>query len=264
MGEGGASETKLLNGFKTFRYLKVFQNRFLIYHFLIPRKSAFTMAEVLITLGVIGILAAMTIPMLLTKYQKQVAVERLKKFYSVMANVIKLSEYENGEMAYWVFPKESYDKSIDKFFQRYYLPYMKDAEECYSSNCFSKEVYKIKVLNGNDANGIMLVNYIVKTNDGMYIYFLPNTPSGYIWMYVDINGHQKPNQVGRDIFVFDIYATAKQKNNRLKFWGEQYKIEDLIKISDYGCNKLAGIFSGFNCGALIYKSGWNIPANYPW
>lgn len=229
--------------------------------------TAFTLAEVLITLGVIGIVAAMTMPMLLTKYQKQVTVERLKKFYSVMANVIKLSEYENGEMAYWEFPKESYDKSIDKFFQRYYLPYMKDAKECYSTNCFSKEVYKFKVLNGNDANGVMLANYIVKTNDGMYIYFLPNIPSGYIWMYVDINGHQKPNQVGRDIFVFDIYgypALTQRKNYRLKFWGEQYKIEDLIKTTDYGCNKSAGTFSGFNCGALIYKSGWNIPANYPW
>ena len=232
------------------------------------RKTAFTMAEVLITLGIIGIVAAMTMPMLLAKYQKQVTIERLKKFYSVMANVINLSESENGEMVYWDFPKDSYDKSMDKFFQRYYLPYMKDARECYSANCFSKEEYTINSLSGQEANGIYLANYIVKTNDGMYIYFLPNIPSGYIWMFVDINAHQKPNQIGRDIFVFDIYGypgVSNRKNYRLKFWCvNENKIEDLTKISDYGCNKSAGKYSGFCCGELIYRSGWNIPDNYPW
>ena len=232
------------------------------------RKTAFTMAEVLITLGIIGIVAAMTMPMLLAKYQKQVTIERLKKFYSVMANVINLSESENGEMVYWDFPKDSYDKSMDKFFQRYYLPYMKDARECYSANCFSKEEYTINSLSGQEANGIYLANYIVKTNDGMYIYFLPNIPNGYIWMFVDINAHQKPNQIGRDIFVFDIYGypgVSNRKNYRLKFWCvNENKIEDLTKISDYGCNKSAGKYSGFCCGELIYRSGWNIPDNYPW
>ena len=41
----------------------------------------------------------MTMPMIIAKYQKKVTVERLKKFYSVMMNVINLSESENGEMA---------------------------------------------------------------------------------------------------------------------------------------------------------------------
>ena len=232
-------------------------------------KAAFTMAEVLITLGIIGIVAAMTMPMLLAKYQKQVTIERLKKFYSVMANVINLSEAENGEMVYWDFPKDEYDKSMDKFFQRYYLPYMKDARECYSANCFSKEEYTINSLSGQDAAGIYLANYIVKTNDGMYIYFLPNTLNGYIWMFVDINAHQKPNQVGRDIFVFDIYGHpnySDRKNYYLKFWGSNYykTTEDLITSAPYGCNKSGEKFSGFLCGALIFRSGWKIPDNYPW
>ncbi len=232
-------------------------------------KAAFTMAEVLITLGIIGIVAAMTMPMLLAKYQKQVTIERLKKFYSVMVNVINLSESENGEMVYWDFPKDSYDKSMDKFFQRYYLPYMKDARECYSANCFSKEEYIINSLSGQEANGIYLANYIVKTNDGMYIYFLPNTLNGYIWMFVDINAHQKPNQIGRDIFVFDIYGHpnySDRKNYYLKFWGSNYykTTEDLITSAPYGCNKSGEKFSGFLCGALIFRSGWKIPDNYPW
>ena len=47
-------------------------------------KKAFTLAEVLITLGVIGVVAAMTMPSLVANYQKKVWVNQLKKTVSVM------------------------------------------------------------------------------------------------------------------------------------------------------------------------------------
>ena len=49
-------------------------------------RLGFTLAEVLITLGIIGVVAAMTMPSLITKYQKQVAVEQYKKIYSILKN----------------------------------------------------------------------------------------------------------------------------------------------------------------------------------
>ena len=55
-------------------------------------KNGFTLAEVLITLGIIGIVAAMTLPALVGKYQKKVTVTRLKKFYSTMQQAIQLAE----------------------------------------------------------------------------------------------------------------------------------------------------------------------------
>ena len=45
-------------------------------------KFGFTLAEVLITLGIIGVVAALTLPSLVTNYQKQVTVNKLKKFYN--------------------------------------------------------------------------------------------------------------------------------------------------------------------------------------
>lgn len=42
-------------------------------------KNAFTLAEVLITLGIIGVVAAMTLPTLIANYQKQVYANGLKK-----------------------------------------------------------------------------------------------------------------------------------------------------------------------------------------
>ena len=53
-------------------------------------KKAFTLAEVLITLGVIGIVAALTMPALIVNYQKKVLETRIKKFYSVLNQVNSL------------------------------------------------------------------------------------------------------------------------------------------------------------------------------
>ena len=56
------------------------------------KEHAFTLAEVLITLGIIGIVAALTMPMLLSNYRKQVVETRLAKFYSAMNQAIQQSE----------------------------------------------------------------------------------------------------------------------------------------------------------------------------
>ena len=63
--------------------------------------KAFTLAEVLITLGIIGVVAAMTIPTLVQSYKKKVVESRLVKFYSTMQQAIKLSEIENGPISTW-------------------------------------------------------------------------------------------------------------------------------------------------------------------
>ena len=47
------------------------------------RFSGFTLAEVLITLGIISVVAAMTLPSLMNKFQKRDTAARLKNFYSV-------------------------------------------------------------------------------------------------------------------------------------------------------------------------------------
>lgn len=232
------------------------------------RKSGFTMAEVLITLGILAVVIAMTMPSLIANYQKKVTVERLKKFYTVITNAARLSEAENGDMYTWNFPKRSYDPDMNEFFRKYYLPYLKDVRECNNPNCFNYENYSLKLLSGISANGMYLASYILKTNDGMYVYFLPNTPNGYIWMFVDINGHQNPNQVGHDVFVFDIYGYPNfrnPKNYKIKFWGINVLDEEkLYSQGDYACTKDKLRFAGFFCGEVIMRRGWEITDAYPW
>lgn len=59
-------------------------------------KKAFTLAEVLITLGVIGVVAAMTLSVLINKYRERQYVVGLKKAVAIIDNAYRLAIYENG------------------------------------------------------------------------------------------------------------------------------------------------------------------------
>ena len=63
--------------------------------------SGFTLAEVLITLGIIGVVAALTIPTLVANHRKKTVEVSLAKFYTTMNQAIKLAENDYGEMTYW-------------------------------------------------------------------------------------------------------------------------------------------------------------------
>ncbi len=63
--------------------------------------KAFTLAEVLITLAIIGVVAAMTMPSLIQKYQEQKRVTQLKKAYAVMQNAYLMAVKDYGELQDW-------------------------------------------------------------------------------------------------------------------------------------------------------------------
>ena len=60
------------------------------------RKAAFTLAEVLIALGIIGVVAALTLPSLIAKYQEKVLVNQAKKNYALVTNAINQYNMDIG------------------------------------------------------------------------------------------------------------------------------------------------------------------------
>ena len=74
------------------------------------RKTAFTLAEILITLGIIGVVAAMTLPSLITKINNRGYAERLIKTYSVIQNATNKIIEEEGDPANWTWSE--YDNGI--------------------------------------------------------------------------------------------------------------------------------------------------------
>ncbi len=91
----------------------------------IKRILGFTLAEVLITLGVIGIVVALTIPVLYNKYQQKVTEVRFERIYSDLTKAFNSGAIENGEeyfMQSWQMPYNDY---IEYVYQNYLKPHIR-------------------------------------------------------------------------------------------------------------------------------------------
>ena len=74
--------------------------------------KGFTLAETLITLGIIGVVAAITLPTLIGKYQKIIFVTRMKQTYTIVANAFITSKSNNGDPTEWYFGSEFSNENI--------------------------------------------------------------------------------------------------------------------------------------------------------
>ena len=176
-----------------------------------PRKKlAFTLAEVLITLGIIGIVAAMVIPSLVSNYQERYTVTRLRKTYAILQQAIKLSISENGEPGGWNIP-HSHTTTNARKAAAYIVPYLKIVKDCNTRSGCIAYTKKVKLLNGKQHN----INYDTDNRyykiilaDSTYLVIrapLNTDPDGRIMgIFTDINGPKEPNTVGKDIFSFGI------------------------------------------------------------
>ena len=222
------------------------------------RKVAFTLAEVLITLGIIGVVAAITIPTLVTNYQKKQTVIQLKKAYSELSQAVKLSEIQNGDVADWDFALPS-----KQFLDKYLTPFVKIREELAKETVYRNS--KGKVINNNDSSVLGSWSKIkdntatFTTTSGVTFFvdsWYPDTKD-FRGIGVDINGTKKgPNVVGKDFFYFHITS-----NGGVKPSGYDKSREEIL--STKLCSKEAITVNG-PCAALIVKDGWEIKPDYPW
>lgn len=221
-------------------------------------KTGFTLAEVLITLGIIGIVAAMTIPTLVQKHRANVIETRLQKFYSIINQSITEAELEYGDKADWV------SADTEEFFNKYLKNYLKYIK-----------VEKKRIGTGNDwllvdlADGSAFLvdiyatwddegNQTFKTNGGHFI-FCPYAK--------DCQDGNDGSKWGKRQFVFafwpageiSVYHKNKGVEPYLSSWdGEE---ESLYSSSYYGCNPKE---KNFYCTAIIQHNGWKIPKDYPY
>ena len=101
-------------------------------------KKGFTLAEVLITLGIIGVVAALTIPMLIADSRKESTAANVKKFYNVINNAVQFAVADNGDASEWMgeVKELNYNENL-KFLQQYFLPYLKYTKY---DNCYENAV----------------------------------------------------------------------------------------------------------------------------
>ena len=209
--------------------------------------KAFTLAEVLITLGIIGVVSAMTLPSVINNYKEREIVSKVKKFYSIMNQAFLMSVKDNGYANEWEVVNGQ-NKTSTRQIAKYFKPYLKIIKDCgqtagcleYTDRPFTLNSGKTNV--NYDASNLY---YKAILNDGSYVWWRGvagtyckvsegghNDVCGAI--FFDINGGKEPNTVGKDIF--DIVITP-------------YAIKPNI---DDNCKKNS---TGWGCSGYILKNG---------
>ncbi len=184
----------------------------------VTRKAAFTLAEVLITLGIIGVVAAMTLPTLTAKHQEKARIANLKKIYSQLQNAFNLAVYENGPMINWGLTNsktgildedgaEIIDKSSAAKFMSYITKYLKKGDDSFYNS--SREVVSLdgrlisEAMSGNWST-INSEGNIFITSDGFILtmgWIHNNGATGDFWVTLP---NEKQWQTGVTRFHFTI------------------------------------------------------------
>lgn len=236
-------------------------------------RKAFTLSEVLITLGIIGLVAALTIPTLFSKYRQRTVETRLLKFYSASNQAVKLSELENGQREFW--PKCETLEACKEWYNKYLNNYLKTIKVEHTT------------LNTRPVN-------IAYFADGSLVII----KNGYDYVFYPVAGdfdkeksiENNENNIkfpdrGKRSFIFAFGANSNQaqmsyyKGKGIEPYRTLYcetvtneqgeKVEECNSITReslyndpvYGCNKNA---LNTYCTAIIQDNNWKIPDDYPY
>ena len=223
-------------------------------------KFGFTLAEVLITLGIIGVVAAMTMPSLIQKYQEKATVTQLKKANSVLNQAYQRAMAEYGPASDWFsvassaskdengeWPADVMDNS--KLLWERLSKYMKTVSVCYGADKSCERPDIALLHEQSKGNTTVSDAAIVKLADGTSFYggwignpnCTPNTHCGDF--QVDINGDKKPNIRGKDVFNFLITPKGIFPNGTQTLSSTQFP--------QYCSRKSTIDRNGYACGAWV-------------
>ncbi len=200
------------------------------------KNTGFTLAEVLITLGVIGVVAALTIPGLLTDIQNKDKSAKLKKFYSTMKQAILSAEDEFGALNSW-----DANLPAKEYVQTYLAPFIKfsiDENSEYNTSTQTKIIF----------------------SDGTTASFT----KGRCWdVLYDVNGNGNPNRNGYDIFTFLMCDKS------ITEWCAEEGFCTYRKSAEKKLNSRQTYLNlckqnAYKCSALLEYDNWIFNEDYPY
>jgi prepilin-type N-terminal cleavage/methylation domain-containing protein len=161
------------------------------------KKAAFTLAEVLIVIAVVGVVAAITLPTLQKQITKAVLKKQIKKTMSIVNQNYRLAKDEVGAVC---------DGTNCYDFNKAFINKFKLARICNGNGLKDKCIPEYEGLNVSGCSGFGesdMYNYntIHTTLDGIIL-----IPYAFSWRslwLVDVNGMKGPNKAGWDLFQID-------------------------------------------------------------
>lgn len=167
-------------------------------------KKGFTLAEVLVTLGIIGVVSAMTVPTLMQNYQRKSYVTQLHKFYTELSQA--LIQYQTDKNALNL--REAGFTSDDNIYQ-FMKSYFKIVQDCGTDRtpCFPEEYRKLSGITTKEG-WVSKRHYVLASGSAIGTYYRSDVDNLIAEFWIDINGQQGPNVVGRDLFALYLYKNG--------------------------------------------------------
>lgn len=208
-------------------------------------KKGFTLAEVLITLGIIGVVAALTMPTLIQNHKKVVVISKLKKISSVISQAYNSYTAENGvsptdDCGDCLLPDDP-DNALDVF-NKYFMPYLKGAQT-------EKGTKGVFVYFPDDTAVYFRRNSTTNIGSWDNVYFFACI-SHKACKKIENETQYKNITNGKDIFLF--YSNGKPPIVAYKTYTRTQLIEK--------CKNQASVEP---CTALIVGDGWQVSKDYP-
>lgn len=211
-------------------------------------KIAFTLAEVLITLGIIGVVAAMTIPSLIQSYKEKATVTAVKQSYSIFAQALKMVTIDNPDLSALTDNSLSAKENSQIMFKEI-SKHIKKVKSCdVDKKCMGNTYYlnlnNEKVSNWDTYNN--LVTGVLANGTSFWILSLPASISGeetYAGQIgIDINGNKRPNKFGVDFFWFTFNKNGELFAGRGQgpggtYWNCELSPSNSNWSNGYGCSE---------------------------
>ena len=201
------------------------------------KRCAFTLAEVLITLGIIGVVAALTMPALIQNYKYMVLQNQLKTAYSDLNQAAKLFQVHN-DMSVSEFAAASTPSNTLKEFQKEFTAAiktsnLKDGSTDSDGNWIGPKPYDWHSITGASVTGSTCdqggffwdtQGRVISVDDN------PQTGKNGPKVCIDINGEKGPNRYGMDFFVF-MFTT----DGYVIPWGQEHKDNPNCTTTSQNC-----------------------------
>lgn len=234
------------------------------------KNLGFTLAEVLITLGIIGVVAAITIPALISACNKTIIENRLRQTNAIILQAFRRYQANNGDSTMSLDTYEdgnvngySWQRSKD-FFDEYFAKSFNTTTQYPKS-----KVFPIYSSNGKVQNNAFIAYYVYNMlNNGTVIGVSKNGNYDGIRVVVILNHQKNKLRVGKDVFelqymsdgISGYYAYNPQLRRN---YTEGNRKSYIDACTSNATHPLYAMTSAEFCGFLILQNNFKVPKDYP-